>query len=301
VAGRPTARPATTVGTTEASRAWRGDRLDLPALLAATRSVVIGTTFATNVVATHTGARTGITTCGYRDRLAFLHVAKSDLGGDRGNVPAELFSFRSHSRCLVPAPTVEVDERLDFRRSYPRQEDVRSGTCTPRALNRSPSTCCIHRPIRPRAAHRGPDQEMMPHAFVALSSRVLPVRGEVSRWARRHSAPTWRRITEFAADQRATPRPGLRRIASFIQSNGGVATGEVARNPRAVAPPGRGRPPLGSLWAAYAASATVTADMGGTSLDISIIAEGGQCRAEEDHRRQEVRPADRGRQRRGCG
>ncbi|MCL5734054.1 MAG: hypothetical protein M1274_00450 [Actinobacteria bacterium] len=82
-------------------------------LLSLTTTIVLGTTLATNIVATHTGPKTGaITTRGYRDRLAFLHVAKADLGGDRKATSAEPFSFRSHfPQPLAPRRfVVEVEE-----------------------------------------------------------------------------------------------------------------------------------------------------------------------------------------------
>lgn len=278
-----------TAGTTECiARLARQIDLDLPALLAATRSVVIGTTLATNVVATHTGARTGIiTTRGYRDRLAFLHVAKSDLGGDRKAVPAELFSFRSHFPLpLVPRHlTVEVDERLDFRGRILTaldEEDVRHAVQHLHSQGvESVAVNLLHSPANPVHELRIETliRELMPHAYVALSSRVLPVRGEVSRWSTTaFSAYVAPRITEFVQRISATlAAAGFGGSLAFIQSNGGVATGEVVReNPAALllSGPAAG-PPLGlALGSVRGISNLVTADMGGTSLDISIIAEG---------------------------
>src|SRR5271167_1659180 len=53
--------------------------MNIEEFLAQTKSIVHGTTLATNLVATHSGPKLGtITTKGFRDRLTFQQVAKAD-------------------------------------------------------------------------------------------------------------------------------------------------------------------------------------------------------------------------------
>lgn len=262
--------------------------LTLPALLAATRTIVLGTTLATNIVATRTGAKTGaITTKGFRDRLSFLHVAKSDLGGDRKATASELFSFRSdYPRPLAPRHLVtEVEERLNFKGEVLiplSDDDVRQAV----AYLKKKGVEAIA--VNLLFSHLNPSHELRveqiieeeyPEAHVALSSRVLPVVGEVGRWSTTmFSAYVAPKTTEFVKGISALlATNGFAGSLAFIQSNGGVATGEVVcENPAAllVSGPAAG-PALGvSLGAARGVKDLVTADMGGTSFDISIIPDG---------------------------
>lgn len=262
--------------------------LPLAALLAATKTIVLGTTLATNIVATRTGAKTGaITTRGYRDRLSFLHVAKSDLGGDRKATAAELFSFRSdYPRPVAPRHLItEVDERLDFRGRVLtplKDDDARQAV---RYLRRKEVEAIA---VNLLFSHLNPDHELRveqiireeyPEAYVALSSRVLPVVGEVGRWSTTlFSAYVAPKITDFVRGISARlEADGFAGALAFMQSNGGVATGEVVcENPAAllVSGPAAG-PALGvDLGRARGVSDVVTADMGGTSFDISIIPDG---------------------------
>ncbi len=262
--------------------------LSLSGLLAAAKTIVLGTTLATNIVATRTGARTGaITTRGYRDRLSFLHVAKSDLGGDRKATAAELFSFRSdYPRPLAPRHLVaEVEERLDFRGHVLtplRDEDARQAVLY---LKRKEVEAIA---VNLLFSHLNPDHELRveqiireeyPEAYVALSSRVLPTIGEVGRWSTTmFSAYVAPRTTEFVKGISAhLEQNGFTGALAFMQGNGGVATGEVVcENPAAllVSGPAAG-PALGvNLAGAQGLTDVVTADMGGTSFDVSIIPDG---------------------------
>ncbi|MCL5734712.1 MAG: hydantoinase/oxoprolinase family protein, partial [Actinobacteria bacterium] len=262
--------------------------LPLPDMLAATRTIVLGTTLATNIVATRTGAKTGvITTRGYRDRLSFLHVAKSDLGGDRKATAAELFSFRSdYPQPLAPRHLVtEVEERLNFKGEVLiplRDDDVRHSVAY---LKRKGVEAVA---VNLLFSHLNPTHELRveqiikedyPEADVALSSRVLPDIGEVGRWSTTvFSAYVAPKITEFVNGISALLAVNsFAGALAFMQSNGGVATGEVVcENPAAllVSGPAAG-PALGvGLGRARGVIDLVTADMGGTSFDISIIPDG---------------------------
>ena len=263
--------------------------LPLLGLLAATKTIVLGTTLATNIVATRTGAKTGaVTTKGYRDRLSFLHVAKSDLGGDRKATAAELFSFRSeYPRPLAPRHLVaEVNERLDFKGRVLtplRDDDVRQAVAYLKGKGvEAVAVNLLFSHLNPAHELRVEQiiKEDYPEAYVALSSRVLPTVGEVGRWSTTmFSAYVAPKTTEFVKGISALlAADGFAGALAFMQSNGGVATGEVVcENPAAllVSGPAAG-PALGvSLGRARGVSDLVTADMGGTSFDISIVP-GGQ-------------------------
>jgi N-methylhydantoinase A len=262
--------------------------LPLPELLGATKTIVLGTTLATNIVATRTGAVTGaIATKGFRDRLSFLHVAKSDLGGDRKATAAELFSFRSeYPRPLAPRHLVaEVEERLNFKGEVLiplRDEDVRQAVGY---LKRKGVEAIA---VNLLFSHLNPMHELrvervikeeFPQAYVALSSRVLPTVGEVGRWSTTmFSAYVAPKTTEFVRGiSELLAADGFAGALAFMQSNGGVATGEVVcENPAAllVSGPAAG-PALGvGLGRARGLIDIVTVDMGGTSFDISIIPDG---------------------------
>lgn len=278
-----------TVGTLECiSRLAAQAGLSRAALLAATKTIVLGTTLATNIVATRTGAKTGvITTKGYRDRLSFLHVAKADLGGDRKATAAELFSFRSDfPKPLAPRHLVtEVEERVNFRGDVLIPLSESDAHAAVRRLREQGVEAIA---VNLLFSHLYPDHERRveeivraeyPEAYVAVSSRVLPVVGEVSRWSTTlFSAYVAPKITAFV--QRigsVLNENGFAGGLVFVQSNGGVATADVVcENPAAllVSGPAAG-PSLGlSLAQVHGINDVVTADMGGTSFDVSIIADG---------------------------
>src|SRR5512136_2353778 len=73
-----------TLGTIEClSKLASFSGMTLKNLLGQTSTIVHGTTLATNIVVSRSGAKLGaITTRGYRDRMTFLHVAKGELKGD---------------------------------------------------------------------------------------------------------------------------------------------------------------------------------------------------------------------------
>ncbi len=259
-----------------------------PGLLAAARTIILGTTVATNIVATRSGAKTGIiTTKGYRDRLAFLHTAKSDLGGDRKATPAELFSFRStYPQPLVPRRFVtEVDERLNFTGKVLTALDEASVLQAVRFFREHDIESVA---VNLLFSHLNQTHELrieeilaeeLPGVHVSLSSRVLPMLGEVARWSTcafsAYVAPKTaayaRGLSTLLAEQ------GFKGSLAFMQSNGGLASTEiVCENPAVLLVSGPAAGPSLGLRLAHARGINdlVTTDMGGTSFDISIIADG---------------------------
>jgi len=260
----------------------------LPELLSQTRTIVLGTTLATNIVATRSGAKMGtVTTIGYRDRITFLHVAKADLGGDREATSAELFSFRSE----YPKPLTrrylmtEVKERVNYKGEVliPLNED--DVYCAVRYLKghgvESIAVMLLFSHLHPAHERRIGEiiKEEYPEAYVSLSSTVLPITGEVARWSTTmFSAYVAPGVIKYVSRIKGLLEGiGFKGSLLFMQSNGGVATADsICENPAAllVSGPAAG-PSLGlGLARLHKINNVITADMGGTSFDVSVIPEG---------------------------
>ena len=105
-----------TVGTMNAIEKMAG-RLGISRaeLLGSTGMIVHGTTQATNIIATLTGAKVGgIFSQGFRDRLTFLHMAKADMDSPLTERYARMYDFDldypeqlAERRCMV-----DIEERL---------------------------------------------------------------------------------------------------------------------------------------------------------------------------------------------
>jgi N-methylhydantoinase A len=278
-----------TIGTIEClSKLSSSSGMTLKNLLGQTRTIVLGTTLATNIVATRSGARMGtITTKGYRDRITFLHVAKADLGGDRKATSAELFSFRSE----YPKPLArrylmtEVEERVNYKGEVLiplNEDDVRKAVAYLKGQGaESIAVMLLFSHLYPNHERKIGQivEEEYPEAYVLLSSTVLPITGEVARWSTTmfsaYVAP--KMIKYVSRTKELLEDKGFKGGLVFMQSNGGVATADViCENPAAllVSGPAAG-PSLGlGLARLHNVDNVITADMGGTSFDVSVIPEG---------------------------
>ncbi len=260
----------------------------LETLLAQTATIVHGTTMATNIIATHTGAKLGtITTRGYRDRLSFLHVSKAELGGDVKQGQADLFDFRrEYPKPLNPRYLQrEVLERVDFKGNVviPLDEDdvLRAIAHLRRHGVESIAVLLLFSQVNPAHEHRVGEilKEEFPEAHVSLSSDILPMWGEVGRWSttafNAYIAP--RVVVYVDSLQRRLKQHGFAGELVFMQNNGGVATSEVvADNPATIllSGPAAG-PAMGlALTRQHGVENVVSVDMGGTSFDIAVVPEG---------------------------
>jgi N-methylhydantoinase A len=260
----------------------------LSELLSQTRTIVLGTTLATNIVATRSGAKMGtITTKGYRDRITFLHVAKADLGGDRKATSAELFSFRSE----YPKPLThrylmtDVEERVNYKGEVLiplNEDDVRQAVRYLKGHGvESIAVMLLFSHLHPAHERRIGEiiKEEYPEAYVSLSSTVLPITGEVARWSTTmFSAYVAPKVIKYVSGTKGIlEEKGFKGALVFMQSNGGVATADIiCENPAAllVSGPAAG-PSLGlGLTRLHKVNNVITADMGGTSFDVSVIPEG---------------------------
>lgn len=274
-----------TIGTLDCiGRLAEARGLTVEQLLAQTASIVLGTTMATNVVATRSGPRLGtIATKGYRLRMAFPQVSKVEWREG----PQDMYDFRAEPpQPLTPYHLMtEVDERIDFRGEVltPLDEaDVRR--VARELLAQDVSTVAVmllHSHVNP--AHERRIAEILadeaPQLQVTLSSSVLPVAGETERWGTAmfcaYVAPVVRAFVAKIGG--LLERNGFKGQLLFIQSNGGIATPEiVAENPAVLllSGPAAG-PSLGrALGAEHGYANVLSVDMGGTSFDIGVVHDG---------------------------
>lgn len=258
--------------------------LTLAQLLAQTQSIVLGTTMATNVVATRSGPRMGtIATRGYRLRMAFPQVSKVEWREG----PQDMYDFRAEPpQPLTPYHLMtEVDERIDFRGEVltPLDEaDVRRAARELLAQDVSTvAVMLLHSHVNPAHERRVAEilAEEAPQLQVTLSSSVLPVAGETDRWGTAmfcaYVAPVVRAFVARIGG--LLEKNGFKGQLLFIQSNGGIATPEiVAENPAVLllSGPAAG-PSLGrALGAEHGYANVLSVDMGGTSFDIGVVHDG---------------------------
>lgn len=258
--------------------------LTLAQLLARTQSIVLGTTMATNVVATRSGPRMGtIATRGYRLRMAFPQVSKVEWREG----PQDMYDFRAEPpQPLTPYHLMtEVDERIDFRGEVltPLDEaDVRRAARELLAQDVSTvAVMLLHSHVNPAHERRVAEilAEEAPQLQVTLSSSVLPVAGETDRWGTAmfcaYVAPVVRAFVARIGG--LLESKGFKGRLLFIQSNGGIATPEiVAENPAVLllSGPAAG-PSLGrALGAEHGYANVLSVDMGGTSFDIGVVHDG---------------------------
>ncbi len=263
-------------------------RMPLERLLNQTNTIVHGTTLATNIVATRTGAKLGfITTKGYRDRMTFLQVAKGEIRGDVKESQSEMFDFRmEYPKPLTPRRLMtEVEERLDYtgRVLTPlNEQDVRRAAAYLKQQGvEAIAVGLLFSYLDPTHERRIGEiiKEEFPEAYVSLSSTVLPAWGEVGRWgSTMFSAYVAPKVINYVSRiGTLLEEKGFNGQLVFMQSNGGVATTDVVcDNPATLLISGPAAGPSMGLAVAGdgAAPNIVSVDMGGTSFDVGVVAEG---------------------------
>lgn len=258
--------------------------LPLKDVLAETRTIVHGTTLALNVVATRSGGKMGtVATKGHRLRITFPHVAK----GEWGEQKRDMYDFHYDApRSLTNNYLMtEVDERINGRGEVLMpldEEDVRRAVGYLKEQKvEAIAVTLMHSAVNPKHEQRIGEiiSEEYPEAFVALSSTILPIVGEVERWSTTmFSAYVASSITGYVSRIREVLKAeGFQGELLFVQSNGGVATPDVVlRNPatllRSGPAPG---PSLGlALAQAHDTNNVLSVDMGGTSFDVAVVHDG---------------------------
>ncbi len=241
-----------------------------------------GTTVATNIVLTHTGAEVGmITTEGFRD---ILHIARhkkpynfslqQELPWQSRPLVKRRHRLTVKERVTVPQGDVLVTLDEDEVRERVRQ--LRD------AGVEAVSVCLLHSYVNPAHEQRIKEilLEEMPDRYLSVSHEVLPLYREFERFStvclNAYVGPKVARyVSRF--DQ-ALREEGFRREIGMMQSSGGTATVEsAAERPVNLLMSGPVAGLIGGIWAGKVAGFdnVVTLDMGGTSADIGVAAGGG--------------------------
>ncbi|HJU47726.1 MAG TPA: hydantoinase B/oxoprolinase family protein, partial [Gaiellaceae bacterium] len=252
--------------------------------LAEVDNLLHGTTVATNIALTHSGAEVGmITTEGMRD---ILHIArhKKPLNFSlQQELPWQSRPLvKRRHRLTVPeritVPDGEVLVPLD-------EEAVRDRVRRLRAAGvEAVAVCFLHSYLNPAHEQRVKEilLEEFPDAYLSVSNEVLPLYREFERFStvalNAYVGPRVSRYLErFAESMRDA---GFAHGVQLMQSAGGMATVESASTrPVNLLMSGPVAGLIGGIWAGRVAGFdnVVTLDIGGTSADIGVAA-GGQLR-----------------------
>jgi N-methylhydantoinase A len=244
-------------------------------LLGQTARFVNGTTAVTNSIAELRGAKVGlVVTRGFRDTL---RIARSARNAERDH----------HRQLNVPDVVdrdciVEVNERIDRKGNVVvalSEDEARGaiGELADRGVE-SLAVCLLWSFQNP--AHEELLREVAarehPGLYTSVSSTLYPMMREYERMMTTVlNSFTGLRVAEYTAsiESRLAQR-GLRVPISFMQSFGGTLTAQEARaRPIALVDSG----PVGGVVGAndlgrrLGIENIITADMGGTSLDVSVI------------------------------
>jgi N-methylhydantoinase A/oxoprolinase/acetone carboxylase beta subunit/N-methylhydantoinase B/oxoprolinase/acetone carboxylase alpha subunit len=258
------------------------DKAGVP--LADVDNLLHGTTVATNIVLTHSGAEVGmLTTHGFRD---ILHIARhkkpynfslqQELPWQSRPLVKRRHRLTVQERVTVPNGDVLV--ALDEDEVRERVRRLRNAGVEAVAV------CLLHSYLNPEHERRIKEilLEEFPEAYLSVSHEVLPLYREFERFSTVClNAYVGPKVSRYVARfDEALRDAGFRREVQLMQSAGGMATVESAtQRPVNMLMSGPVAGLIGGIWAGRMAGFDniVTLDMGGTSADIGVAA-GGQLR-----------------------
>lgn len=243
-----------------------------------------GTTIATNIALTHTGAEVGmITTHGFRDLLHIARHKKPFNFSLQQEIPWQERPLvkRRHRRTVgerITVPGGEVLIPLD-------EEEVREEVRQLRDAGvEAIAVCLLHSYANP--AHEARIKEIVleehPEAHLSTSSEVLPLYREFERFSTTClNAYVGPKVSRYLRRfHEAMGSEGFCRGVQLMQSSGGMATVESAvEQPVNLMMSGPVAGLIGGIWAGRMAGfdSVFTLDIGGTSADIGVAA-GGELR-----------------------
>ncbi|MBV8915766.1 MAG: hydantoinase/oxoprolinase family protein [Acetobacteraceae bacterium] len=249
--------------------------------------VLHGTTVATNLMLEGKGARTAlVTTRGFR------HVM--EIG--RQDIPrrANLYAWVKPARPVPPRRIVEVDERVAAGGAVLLRLDedsVHRAAAALRAIQvEAVAVCLLHAFAHPEHERRVGEilRVELPGVAVTLSVEVLPVVREYERSvATVLNAAVMPAVSTYVGRlERRLQAAGVAGPLLLMQSNGGVAGASAIR--RAPAVTALSGPAAGVVGARHVAAQAglnnlITVDIGGTSADICLIANGRIGLTERGH------------------
>lgn len=236
-----------------------------------------GTTVATNLIIERKGARVGLlTTRGFRDILEIGRQTRPHLFDyGVGKPPA-----------LVPRRwRLEVDERMTAQGDVLvalDEQSVRDAALALRdAAVESVAICFLHSYANPAHELRAKAivREVLPDAYLSVSSEVLPEFREFERLSttvlNASVGPRMARYLDRFLDRVA--QLGVQHQPYTIHSNGGLmSAGSVRQFPvrTCLSGPAAGVVGAAAVGRAIGHANLVTFDVGGTSTDVSLIADG---------------------------
>lgn len=239
-----------------------------------------GTTIATNMVLEHKGARAGmITTKGYRD---IIHIARhkrptnfsivEDIPWQKYPVCQRRDRYGVSERVVAPdgAELIPLDE-----------EEVRQAVRKMKADKvEAIAVCFLFSFLNPAHEQRVKEiiKEEYPEVYISLSSEVLPQFREYERFTttglNAYIGPTTAKYIKQL--QQTLKEQGYRAKVHLMQSFGGVASAESAQEkPVNLLLSGPVGGVLGAIWTTKLTKINnvITLDIGGTSADISVLAD----------------------------
>jgi 5-oxoprolinase (ATP-hydrolysing) len=238
-----------------------------------------GTTVATNIVLTHTGAEVGmLTTEGFRD---ILHIArhKKPLNFSlQQELPwqSRPLAKRRHRvtvRERVTAPAGDAIVALDEEEVRERVRDLRA------AGVEAISVCLLHSYLNPTHEQRIKELVLQefPDCYLSVSHEVLPLYREYERFStvclNAYIGP---KVSKYLVRlEEAMREAGFQHGVQLMQSSGGMTTIETAtQRPVNLLMSGPVAGLIGGIWAGRMSGFddVVTLDIGGTSADIGVAA-----------------------------
>lgn len=239
-----------------------------------------GTTIATNMVLEHKGARAGmITTKGYRD---IIHIARHKRPTNFSIV--EDIPWQKYPVCQRRDRYV-VSERVvapDGAELIPLDEDeVRNAVRKMKADKvEAIAVCFLFSFLNPAHEQRVKEiiKEEYPEVYISLSSEVLPQFREYERFTttglNAYIGPTTAKYIKQL--EKTLKEQGYTAKVHLMQSFGGVASAQAAQEkPVNLLLSGPVGGVLGAIWTTKLTDINnvITLDIGGTSADISVLAD----------------------------
>ena len=240
-----------------------------------------GTTVATNIALTDTGAEVGlITTEGFRDILHIARHKKPYNFSLQQELPWQSRPLVKRRHRLTVAERVTVPDGdvlvpLDEDQVRERARALRE------AGTEAVAICLLHSYLNP--AHEARIKQIVleehPDCYVSVSHEVLPLYREYERFSTvALNAYVGPKVSKYLMRFDAAMRDaGLRRSVQLMQSSGGMTGIEAAaQRPVNLLMSGPVAGLIGGIWAARMSGYedVVTLDIGGTSADIGVAAGG---------------------------
>lgn len=238
-----------------------------------------GTTIATNMVLEHKGARAGmITTKGYRD---IIHIARHKRPTNFSiveDIPWQKYPVcRRHDRYGVTERVVAPDgaELIPLNEDEVRQAVRKMKEEKVQAI----AVCFLFSFLNPSHEQRVKEiiKEEYPEVYISLSSEVLPQFREYERFAttglNAYIGPTTAKYIKQLG--KTLKEQGYTAKVHLMQSFGGVASADAAQEkPVNLLLSGPVGGVLGAIWTTKLTDINnvITLDIGGTSADISVLA-----------------------------